>query len=212
MAAGNFDFLKEHAPVSHEPAAAAERAFAGHLPSPRTTIKKQEHATMRTILFLLILSALLASILSPAMAGDKKPGLTPVFLYNPSTRDIKPRCFEVLGKHDRFPHYECFDQDNSLKPFDPGKTWEPLALTNACLKHVTTGTIKACAAYRLKNETDPRYVCLDRQTGKYIHFPVGTDWQPLQDPEGACAERTFGPDVIRHFEFDLDPDALKQTK
>lgn len=169
---------------------------------------------MRIILSIFILLMLFASVFSPCIAGDKKPGMTPVLLVNKAKGGFKFRCLEVLGRYDAFPHYECYDKYDSLKPFNLEDKWEALPLKKACFRHGIRDTVKSCVAYQLKKDGEPRYMCLDEKGKKYVSFKEDGEWQLLKEDDPACMEREFGPDVIRDFEFEINGDVLKkgQTK
>lgn len=146
---------------------------------------------------------LMAIPATPTIAHGKNPGMWQVFFHNQATGEIKTGCFEILGKTDRFPHYECHDKNEGLKAFDPGKQWKPVALTRACMRGDITGTVKNCLTFRLQPAGDPQYVCHDKEAGKYVSFDPGDPWRLLPEDDPACAKRTFGPDAIRHLEFEL---------
>jgi len=162
---------------------------------------------MRYIVVILVISTLFLGFADPSSADLKEPGMVAVFLYNPAAGDLKTRCLEVFGRYDYRSHFECYDTSGSLKRFDLGNEWQPVPLTPACCRHVTRDTVKMCAAYQLGAKQAPKYVCLDDESGKYAPFDLGGEWKALPKNDPVCAEREFGPDVIKDFEFEIKVDA-----
>lgn len=161
---------------------------------------------MRILRAVFVLSLLIVLLPISVFGQDRKPGQKAVFLRNPATGKLKTRCLEVLGRHDAFPHFECYDSEGRLRPFEPGKDWEAVPLESACFRHKLRDTVKVCVSYQLKGEREPKYVCLDERAGKYVSFDVGTEWTLLKADEPVCLARRVGedvPDVIRNFEFEI---------
>lgn len=100
-------------------------------------------------LFILTVAFTLAPL--PCDAGQ-------VFFKHKTEKKIKSdECIKLMGIHDKFPTYKCFDKNGELKLFDPKPDWEEADISEICFEKNDTYKIVLKAVGK-ETKTESRFI------------------------------------------------------
>jgi hypothetical protein len=168
--------------------------------------------------FIPLLAILLCWVFVPASnAQNKEPGMEKVCMYNQVTKQIKPGCTQIIGKHDNEPIYKCFDTKKEKEiDFDPGTDWKPFPATRVCMLNQITDVVQTdCVECQIYDKADEqanennniKYFCFDKKTGKPFELDMQSDnkWKPLSLDDPLVKGKTpSSNDVIKGAKPDRD--------